>query len=100
MLAGITPTNADQWLSLLSGVDAQRRPEQLDNLIAVVRAWNSSGGDDFARIERLVRGAAGVLAAINFQDISREGTGAIAERARALRLKTLQTWLEGQRSKR
>jgi tRNA nucleotidyltransferase (CCA-adding enzyme) len=87
----------DEWLELLTGIDALRRPDRLDTLLAVVRAYARppKAGEPGAKspLEETVRGAAGALASIDYSEVSKGGPNA-ADRVKAMRLAALRSWLE------
>ena len=89
--------DANQWLALLTGIDALRRPERIDVLLGVLGAYSAlptpKGEDrDDERLAGRVRAAAAALASIDYSGVSRDQSN-VAERVRAMRIEALQTWL-------
>ena len=89
--------DANQWLSLLTGIDALRRPERIDVLLGVLGAYSPprANGDDDRDFEMLagrVRAAAAALASIDYSRVSRDPSN-VAEQVRAMRIEALQAWL-------
>ena len=86
---------AEEWLALLNGIDAQRRPERLDVLIAVAAAYapNEIGGT-VQKIAESAREALLVLGRIDYRDVGNGDRVNVADRVRELRLRALTKWLE------
>ena len=93
--------DAHQWLSLLTGIDALRRPERIDVLLGVLSAYSPAPEDsdadrDFKTLAGRVRAAAAALASIDYSRVGRDGSN-VAERVRAMRIEALQAWLDNDR---
>ena len=86
--------SAEEWLRLLGGLDVQRRPERLNALLAIVNAY--AGEEEFELATKAIqraRDAARALSSVQYGDLTAEGGGNVADRARALRLRALEDWL-------
>ena len=93
--------DAHQWLSLLTGIDALRRPERIDVLLGVLSAYSPAPEDsdadrDFKTLAGRVRAAAAALASIDYSRVGRDESN-VAERVRAMRIEALQAWLDNDR---
>ena len=93
--------SAEEWLSLLGGLDALRRPERLDVLLAVHAAHaacdfpgpaDNAGAD---RIRARATTALQVLAGIDYDRLKADEEDGIAQRVQRLRLEALRKWLAG-----
>ena len=92
--------NADQWLALLTGIDALRRPERIDVLLGVLSAYATAGtgsgeGPGRGIIADRVRAAAAALESIDYSGVTRDESN-VADRVRAMRIEALQAWLDNQ----
>ena len=92
--------NADQWLALLTGIDALRRPERIDVLLGVLSAYATVGtgsgeGPGRGIIADRVRAAAAALGSIDYSGVTRDESN-VADRVRAMRIEALQAWLDNQ----
>ena len=88
--------SAEEWLALLTGLDALRRPERLDVLLAVnaAHALPGSQANIGAECSRtLAMSALKALSGIDYGRLETGGGDGIAERARRLRLSALREWL-------
>jgi tRNA nucleotidyltransferase (CCA-adding enzyme) len=88
--------SAEEWLALLTGLDALRRPERLDVLLAIHAAWASPGSaEDTAASRARIRAtvALQVLSRIAYTGVDADGATGVAERVRQLRLAVLEEWL-------
>ena len=93
--------DAHQWLSLLTGIDALRRPERIDVLLGVLSAYSPAPEDsdadrDFKTLAGRVRAAAAALASIDYSRVGRDESN-VAERVRVMRIEALQAWLDDRR---
>ena len=88
--------SADDWLALLTGIDALRRPERLDVLLGIHRAWAGERPEDEAsadKLRALATAALKVLSGIDYGALTAEGRNGIAQRAQRLRVEALTHWL-------
>ncbi len=88
--------SAEEWLALLAGLDALRRPERLDVLLAVHAACAFPGPEESANADRVrarTTAALQVLSAIDYGGLEANGETGVAQRVRQLRLGTLREWL-------
>lgn len=88
--------SAAAWLDLLSGIDALRRPDRLDVLLGIHRAWlDFPNSQRHADLHAAASGALRALSAIDYRALAgNEGDG-IAQRVRQVRIEALTAWLQG-----
>lgn len=87
---------AEEWLALLAGLDALRRPERLDVLLAIHAAWAFPGPAENANADRVHARATAALQAlsgIDYGGLQSDGETDVAQRVRELRLGALREWL-------
>ena len=82
---------AAEWLTMLGGLDVQRRPERLDVLIAVVSAY--SGDDASGAIAKITRDAVRALSGVDYRAVATDGRNGVAAREKELRMNALENWL-------
>lgn len=88
--------SAGEWLALLTGLDALRRPERLDAVLAIHEGWDSTGSAGKAGPERVrirAKGALRALSRIDYVGVSAGDPAGVAERVREVRLAALNSWL-------
>jgi tRNA nucleotidyltransferase (CCA-adding enzyme) len=85
---------ADDWLSLLTGIDAVRRPERLETLCEVVRASMRGDAPEPTpdAIAARARGALDAVRAVDLSAVAEDGTD-IPARVRGARLAALESYL-------
>lgn len=96
-LARASTMSAEEWLALLTGLDALRRPERLDTLLAVHAAWANSGSEHSAsvdRVQELARVALRELSGVDYDGLDGDAGEDIIERVRQRRLLAIREWLE------
>jgi hypothetical protein len=89
---------AEDWLALLTGLDALRRPERLDVLLAIHAAWAVPGSAENANADRVRARAMAALQAISgidYRGLQSDGEAGVAQRVRLRRLGALREWLAG-----
>lgn len=87
---------AEEWLALLAGLDALRRPERLDVLLAIHAAWAFPGPAENASADRVrarATAALQVLSGIDYGGLQSDGETGVAQRVRQRRLGALREWL-------
>lgn len=87
--------SAEDWLLLLVGIDALRRPERLSTLLSVLGAYACAAGrspEGAARIARLATGALQAVARVDYDALD-PVAGDMSAQVRALRLAALTTSL-------
>ena len=97
-LDGAADLSAPEWLALLSGLDALRRPERLEVQLSIQAVWHArdlGGKADPEQTRALAEGALQALNRIVYPDAADTGSVGIAERVRLLRLAALGDWLAG-----
>ncbi|MEO7760891.1 MAG: multifunctional CCA tRNA nucleotidyl transferase/2'3'-cyclic phosphodiesterase/2'nucleotidase/phosphatase [Casimicrobiaceae bacterium] len=91
------PLSAAEWLSLLSGLDALRRPERMQWLLRVVRAYAAADSvlaeDDCAGIAAEANNALGALNAVDYGNLDNGAGVDVEAQVRARRLSALENWL-------
>lgn len=88
--------SAEDWLALLTGIDALRRPDRLDVLLGIHEAWAGQRAGDEATADSpraLATAALKVLSGVDYGALSAEGRNGIAQRAQQLRVEALAHWL-------
>jgi tRNA nucleotidyltransferase (CCA-adding enzyme) len=89
--------SANDWLTLLSGIDAMRRPGRLSWLSSVVRTYAVAENRSAAEIDAIESSAAGALLALKSIDYRVLGTGPAGDiqgRIHRARLAALEQWLK------
>ncbi|MEP7084307.1 MAG: multifunctional CCA tRNA nucleotidyl transferase/2'3'-cyclic phosphodiesterase/2'nucleotidase/phosphatase [Betaproteobacteria bacterium] len=87
--------SAADWLDLLSGIDALRRPDRLDVLLGIHRAWlDPADSQRHADLHATASGALRALSAIDYRALAGNEGDKIAQRVRQLRIAALTDWLE------
>jgi tRNA nucleotidyltransferase (CCA-adding enzyme) len=87
--------NEDEWLALLGGLDALRRPERLATLIAVCGAYAAAAGRppaDSLAIEKLAQGALGAIGSVRYDSLDASQADGPAAEVRRRRLAALGRW--------
>jgi hypothetical protein len=93
-LARTRTLSAEEWLALLTGLDALRRPERLETLLAIHAAWAPPGREESIAADHTRSLAAlQVLAGIDYGGVHGDGEISVVERVRQLRLRALREWL-------
>lgn len=87
--------SADDWLDLLSGIDALRRPERLKVLLGIHEAWGDSAEGDRMRSDVRAMAAAVLraLEAIDYGGLAGGDGNGVEQRVRQLRIEALTRWL-------
>jgi tRNA nucleotidyltransferase (CCA-adding enzyme) len=97
-LAKAADLSAAEWLALLAGLDALRRPERLDVQVSIQSIWRGPEPESKADPEQtrvLAEGALQALTRIVYPDAAATGSEGVAERVRQLRLAALEEWRAG-----
>ena len=90
--------SAAEWLALLAGLDALRRPERLDVQLSIQSFWRGrepEGKADPEQTRTLAKGALQALNRIVYPDAAPASSEGIAERVHKLRLAALEEWRAG-----
>ncbi|MBK7473778.1 MAG: multifunctional CCA tRNA nucleotidyl transferase/2'3'-cyclic phosphodiesterase/2'nucleotidase/phosphatase [Betaproteobacteria bacterium] len=90
--------SAAEWLALLAGLDALRRPERLDVQLSIQSFWRGrepEGKADPEQTRTLAKGALQALNRIVYPDAAPASSEGIGERVRQLRLAALEEWRAG-----
>ena len=89
---------ARDWLALIAGVDALRRPERVEWLLAVVRAYALAQEPDAGDIDAIAARIDGAISALKTVDYSgmKPSRGSLQEAAAARRIDALEQWLRRQ----
>ena len=87
--------SAADWLDLLTGIDALRRPERLNTLLGIHRAWRDRPGGVAPRADAgtVANGALRALSEIDYGALPANGEDNVAQRVRQLRIEALTRWL-------
>lgn len=93
-LARAQTLTAEEWLALLTGLDALRRPGRLEILLAIHAAWAPPGYDESISADRArAMAALETLSGINYGGVEGDHETSVVERVRQLRLRALREWL-------
>ena len=98
-LARAAALSAAEWLALLSGLDALRRPQRLQWMLGVVQAYAASDSQrqavDCVAVAALANGALGALKAVDYGNLNDAAGSDVGAQVHLRRLDALQTWRAG-----